>query len=223
MSNKTLLNAVNDMFKMANIIAGDADSLTSLTDSARQGDIDYCVIALNQVIDELYTSDRDPSPSQQATSTITLATGTRSYSLVANYVRLHWPLIDKTHSQYIWQEEQGYDYLLSLDPEGDDDGLPYLGVVSPIDGTLYVYPTPTSADNGKIYTYQYDKNLGLSSASDTVPFNDTVYRAVVPAAFQIWKRERRNQFDEALFKTHLGRAARLLSGVPPSDHYSPRG
>ena len=93
MANKTLLNAVNDMFKTANLIAGDADALTSLTDSARQGDIDYCVIALNQVIDELYTSTGVARPAQQASSTITLATGTRAYSLVANYVRLHWPLI----------------------------------------------------------------------------------------------------------------------------------
>src|SRR5512138_2088024 len=98
---KTLLNAVNDMFKLAGIISGDADALTSLTDSARQTDIDHCVIALNEVIDELYTIGDISRPNQQAASTVTLVTGTRNYTLATNYVRLHWPLIDHTNSQYI--------------------------------------------------------------------------------------------------------------------------
>lgn len=222
MPNKTLLEAVNDMFKMAHIIAGDADALTTLTDSARQADIDYCVIALNQVIDELYTSSDEPRPTQQAESTITLATGTRAYALATNYVRLHWPLIDKTNGQYIYEYEEDYNDILEDDPEQVWSGLPTYGVIRPTDGKLYVNAAPTSADNGKVYTYQYDQDMELSLAADEVPFNNTIYRAVIPAAFQVWKRERRDQFDPELFKAHFGRAARLLSGVAPSDNYCPR-
>jgi len=219
---KTLLNATNDMFKMAGLISGDADALTTLTDSARQKDIDWCGIALNQVIDELYTSASISNDSQQAEDTITLATNTRNYTLHTNLVRLHWPLIDKTHTQFIFEFAPGYDELLKLDPEVNDTGLPFLGCIRPTDGALYVFPTPTSAYNGYVYTYQYDKDLALSVASDTVPFNDTIYRAVIAAAFQVWKRERRDQFDAQLFKAHFGRAARLLSSRAPDEDYSPR-
>lgn len=218
---KTLLNSVNDMFKLASLTAGDQDALTSLTDSARQHDIDACVLALNQTIDELYSSSEVPMPEQRAESTITLVTGTRAYSLATNYNRLHWPFIDKNNSNYIY-EYSSYDDLLVRDPEQDDTGLPTYGVIRPNDSKLYLDVAPTAVENGAIYTYQYDKDLELSAASDQVPFNNVVYRAVIPAAFQVWKRERRAEFDEGLYRAHLGRASRLLTLVPQRTHYSPR-
>lgn len=219
---KTLLNSVNDLFKLANLAAGDQDALTSLTDSARQHDIDSCILALNQTIDELYSSSELAMPQQQAESTIVLATGTRFYSLATNFNRLHWPLIDKTNQNYIYQYSGTYDDLLALDPEQDDTGLPLWGVIRPTDSKLFLNVAPTSAENGNTYTYQYDKDLELSASSDTVPFNNVVYRAVIPAAFQAWKRERRGEFDQGLFKAHIGRASRLLTQVNQRSHYCPR-
>ena len=219
---KTLLNAVNDMFRMAELISGDAAELTSLTDSARQGDIDYCVISLRQTIDELYTAVGKALPEQQAEDTITLVAGERGYTLADNFIRLHWPLLDTTNSQFILQFSGEYDALLRLDIEQDDTGVPVLGVIRPTDSKLYVYPTPTAQDDGKVYTYQYDREFALDSADDEFPFNDVVYRAVTPAAFQLWKRERRDQFDQELFKAHIGRAARLLPRIGPRANYSPR-
>ena len=219
---KTLLQAINDLFKRASLIAGDANALTSLTDSARQVDIDQCVQVINEGIDELYSSHSIPRPNQTASATITLATNTRAYALNSGLVRLHWPLIDKTNSQFIREYGPGYDALLSLDPEQDDTGLPMWGVIRPTDGYLFLERAPTSADNGKVYTYQYDKDTVLSLLTDTVPFNDEIYRAMVPAWMQLWKRERRGEFDQALFKGNLGRAARLLPMMAPRTSYNPR-
>ncbi len=222
MANKTLLNSVNDLFKLANLTAGDQDALTTLTDTARQHDIDAAILAVNQTIDEMYATLDESRPSQQAQSTITLATSTRNYTLATNYVRLHWPLIDKTNGQYIYEYEGDYDDLLELDPETTSTGLPIWAVIRPTDGALYVFPTPTSADNGKVYTYQYDQDTELTAAASTVPFNNFVYRAFIPAAFQLWKRERRGEFDTQLFKVHLGRALRRMPQVGASDNYNPR-
>lgn len=219
---KTLLNCVNDLFKLANLTAGDADALTTLTDSARQHDIDASILAVNQTIDEMYSTIDEALPQQQASSTITLVTGQRNYSLVSNFVRLHWPLIDHTNAQYIYEFDGSYDDILEIDPEVDNTGTPYWAVIRPTDGSLYVYPTPTSAENGNIYTYQYDQDTELTAAASTVPFNNFVYRAFIPAAFQIWKRERRGEFDAALFKQHLGRALRRLPRVGAKDNYNPR-
>ncbi len=207
---------------MAELTVGDADALTSLTDSARQHDIDYCVIAVNQTIDEMYSTADMALPQQQASSTITLVTNTRNYTLASNFVKLHWPLIDHTNSQYIYQFPGTYDDILELDPEVDDTGVPMVGVIRPTDSSLYIYPTPTSEENGNVYTYQYDQDTELTAAASTVPFNNFVYRAFLPAAFQVWKRERRGEFDQGLFKTHLGRAMRRLGQVGQSDSYNPR-
>ncbi len=223
MANKTLLNAVNEILKRANEVAGDAAALTTLTDSARQHPIDLCVQVINEGVDELYSATGKPIPQEQKQGTITLVTATRQYALASDLIQMRFPLIDKTNTQYIWEFPGDYNDMLLLDPEQDDTGQPRWAAISPVNGYLHLDRAPTSIENGRIYTYQYDKNLGMSLAADTVPFNDAAFRAMVPVWVQLYKREKRNEFDEGLFKTSLGRAARLATMVQPRSSYNPRG
>lgn len=219
---KTLLDATNEILKRTGIIAGDAAALTTLTDSARQRAIDICVQVVNEGNDELYSASRAPMPKEQAESSIALVTGTRSYSLASDLVQLRFPLIDKTNTQFIYEYPGGYNAMLLADPEQDDTGLPHYGAISPANGELHLDRAPTASENGNTYTYQYDKDLVLSAASDTVAFSDAVFRAMVPAWVQLWKREFRNEFDGDLFNASIGRASRLLSQAQPRDSYNPR-
>lgn len=219
---KTLLNSINEIFKRTGIIAGDAAALTSLTDSARQRSVDLAIQVINEGIEELYSATSVPMPKEQAESTITLVTSTRSYTLATDLVQMRWPLIDKTNNQYIHEYPGGYNAILEADPEQDDTGLPRFAAIDPTDGALYLDVAPTANENGRIYTYQYDKDLALSAATDTVPFSDAVFRAMVPAWVQIWTRAMRNEFDEGLFNVSLGRAGRLLTQNQPRQNYNPR-
>jgi hypothetical protein len=219
---KTLLNAVNEILKRVGNVHGDSGELTSLTSSARQRPIDIAVQVVNEGIDELYTACRLPLPLSQAESTITLVASDRDYSLASDLVQMRWPLIDKTNAQYIYPYPGGYNGILVNDPEQDDTGLPYYAAISPVDGTLYLDRLPTSAEAGRIYTYQYDKDLVLSDKADTVPFSDTVFRAMVPAWAQLWRRDQQKDFDAAIFRMSVGRAASALSKVLPRDDYNPR-
>lgn len=219
---KSLLNAVNEILKRASVVAGDAGALTTLTDSARQVDIDQAVQVINEGIDALYVTCELPFPSGQGESTVTLATGTRAYSLASGLLRMRWPLVDKTNTQFIFEYPNGYNALLLLDPEQNDTGTPYFAAIRPTDGMLHMDRAPTATENGRIYTYQYDKNIGLSAASDTVPFNDAVFRAMVPAWVQLWKRERRNEFDTALYRSAFAQAATYLTQATPRTSWLPR-
>jgi hypothetical protein len=219
---KTLLNAVNEILVRVGNVHGDTGLLASLTSSARQRPIDIAIQVVNEGIDELYTTCRLPLPLSQAESTITLVASDRDYSLASDLVQMRWPLIDKTNAQYIHPYPGGYNAILVNDPEQDDTGLPYYGAISPVDGTLYLDRLPTSADAGRIYTYQYDKDLVLTDKDDTVPFNDTVFRAMVPAWAQLWRRDQQKEFDAAIFRMSVGRAAGLLSKALPRDDYNPR-
>lgn len=219
---KTLLNALNEVLKRVNVIAGDAAALTTLTDSARQHPIDVTVQVINEGIDELYLTMNKPKPQGQAESTITLATGDRSYALAAGLIRLRWPLIDKTNTQFLSEYPGGYNGLLQLDVEQDGTGQPHWAAISPVNGELFLDRAPTSAENGRVYTYQYDKTLALSVATDTVPFNDAAFRAMVPTWVQLYKREMRNEFDTELYHASIGRAARAAVQSVPRDSYSPR-
>lgn len=219
---QTLLNSVNEVLKRVHVIQGDSGALTTLTDSARQGYIDVAVQVINEGMEELYSTVGRPLPKELASSTITLATGDRDYALAADLVSMHWPLIDRTNNQFIHEYPGGYLGLLELDPEQDDTGLPRFGVISPEDGELYLDTAPTSSENGRTYTYQYDKDISMSVAADTVPFGDAVFRAMVPVWSQLWQREERSKFDAELFRANLGRAGRLLTQKPLRSSWSPR-
>lgn len=219
---KTLLNSVNEILKRVSVISGDAGALTSLADSPRQVAIDIAVQVVNEGIDDLYAVTDIAHPNEQAESTMTLVTSTRAYTLASDLIQLRYPMIDKTNNQYIGEYPGGYNALLIADPEQDDTGLPMYGAFRPTDGKFYLDRAPTSVENGRVYTYQYDKNLALSILTDTVPFNDAVFRAMVPSWVQLWKRERQNEFDAGLYRASVGRAAALLSQKQPRTSYSPR-
>jgi hypothetical protein len=219
----TLLDAVNETLKRVNVIAGNAGLLASLTSSSIQHNIDIAVQVTNEGIDELYSSSNKSLPNEQAESTITLATGIREYSLAADLVTLIWEMIDKPNSQYLFEYTEGYNALLLLDPQQTNTGLPTWGVISPINGKLRLDRAPDSASNGRTYTYQYEKNLALVNATDLVPFNDATFRAMVPCWVQLYKREMRNEFDQALFMQAIGRASRFVTEEKMRENYSPRG
>lgn len=220
---KTLLNGVNEILKRTGVIAGDAGALTTLTDTARQVSIDIAVQVINEGIAALYETSEVALPNEQAESTLTLVTSTRAYTLASDLVQIRWPMIDRTHNQYIHDYPGGYNAMLQGDPEQNDTGLPHYAAIRPTDGKLYLDRAPTSDDNGRVYYYQYDKDLVMATAAATVPFSDTVFRSMVPVWVQLWKRERRKEFDGELYRINLGAACAALTQKQQRTHYSPRG
>ena len=219
---KTLLNAVNEILKRLSLIAGDSGELTSLTDSARQPAIDISVQVINEAVDRMYYASNLMMPTGQAEDTITLLQGVRTYALAADLVRLRYPFIDRVNTQHLFEFKGGYNQILIFDPELDDVGLPHFGAISPVDGQFFVDRAPRVEEAGRVYFYQYDKDLSLEFATDLFPFTDAVFRALVPAWVQLWKRERRNQFDDGLFAAGMGLASRLLTRKIIRSSYSPR-
>lgn len=219
MANKTLLNSVNEVLKRVGVIAGDAGALSSLTDSARQVFIDTAVQVINEGITDIYATSGIAHPNEQAESTMTLVTATRAYTLASDLVQLRFPMRDKTNNQRIYEYPGGYNAMLDGDPEQDDTGLPMYGAFRATDGKFHLDRAPTSVENGRVYTYQYDKSLLLTAAANTVPFNDTVWTKMVPVWSQLWRRDRQNSFDAAIYKTNLGIAAGYLSQKQPRDNY----
>jgi hypothetical protein len=220
---KTLLNATNEVLKRVNEIAGDAGLLTTLTDSARQHVIDIAIQVVNEGIVALYATTDIAQPQEQKEGTLTLATGTREYTLATDLVQLRFPFIDRTNGQYITEYPGSYDDMLILDLHQDFTGLPRWGKISPVNSKLHLDRAPTSVENGRAYIYQYDKSLLMTSASDTVPFSDSVFAMMVGPWAQLWKREMRNEFDVSLYRDNIGVAGRLMTQVQPRESYSPRG
>lgn len=223
MANHTLLDCVNQTLMRANWIdTANVGLLSSLTYSPLQHEIDICVQVVNEGVDELYNSTDISLPLEGAESSITLATGTREYSLASNLVVLTWPIVNRVNNQYLTQWQGTYNDFLLIDPQQNQSGLPILAMISPITGFLRVDRAPDSTNNGQVYTYEYQKDTGMVNSTDTVPFNNTVFRSMVPVWVQLLKRELRNEFDQNLYDIALGRASRTVTEEPWKDNWAPR-
>lgn len=219
---KTLLDGVNDVLKRVGLISGISGEIASLTDSAHQVAIDSAVQMWNEAIAELYTTSGEQFSNQSSESTITLLEGQRAYTLPTNMVRMEFPLIDKTNSQFIYEWEGEYQDFLISDPEQDDSGLPVWAVIRPTDGRLFLDREPTANDAGRVYTYQYERDLSLVLATDTMPFSDSVYVSMVPVVAEFYSKERKNSFDPDAVNRNFSRAGRQLRQVMPNTSYNPR-
>lgn len=221
-SDATLLDGVNYVLKKARLIQGDSGELTSLSDSPRQVWIDQIVQAWNETVEELYSVTGTPMPKELAEATITLVTDDRDYALASNLNILYWPFLNETNGQYIHESTGGYLALVARQPiPADYTGLPIYGTIRPTDGELYLDRIPTSSENGLVYKYRYDKDLSLSAVTDNFPFKNNIFRALVPAVTEIFNIYHRREFNDSLYSTSMGRAARLLSQKPIKTSYLP--
>ena len=226
---KTLLNAVNDTLKRLAYIKGNSGELSSLTDSQRQVMIDLAVASWNETIIDLYDVSELQFPNEMATATITLVTSTRAYVLPSDLTFIRFPLINTTNGYTIEAYPGGWEQMRrdQLQPS-NYTGRPNYGVVRPSDGYLYLDRIPQSADNGLAYTLTYDKSLLMAVAADTVPFNNDIYTALIPAVVEKIKMERDEQNDTKYavsakkYRTSLGKAASMLMQQQPKTSYAAR-
>lgn len=219
---KTLLNCCNEVLKRVQLIQGDSGTLTSLTDSARQVYIDTAVQMWNETIDELYSISDKPKPKELAENTITLVTSTRAYVLQTDVIQLYWPFQDETNGRYLLEYPGGYTELVKsqLIP-ANYTGLPIYGCIRPTDSYIYLDRIPTSNENGLVYKYRYDKDLVMTTAAATVPFTDIVFRDLVPAVAEMWKKQHNNKFDNGVYWNAMGKASRHLLGLQQRDSWTP--
>lgn len=218
---ETLLKGVNEVLKKVGMVTGDATELTSFTDSGRQRWIDVAIQAWNEAIDELYSNSGQPRPNRFSEGTITLVAGTRAYA-VSDAQRIFWPFREDTNGWRIEEYTPGYQTLVAsqLVP-ANYTGRPLFGCIRPTDGYVYLDRIPQSGEAGLVFTYGYESDAELALTTDTMPFNDGVFRAMIPAVAQLWERQEKQRFDDAIFQLSLGRAARFLPRTPPRDSWLP--
>lgn len=220
---KTLLNGVNEVLIKMKVIQGDSGLLTTLSDSPRQIYIDQAVQAWNEALEELYSRSGKPLPKELAENSITLVTSDRDYALETDLVALRWPFHNRVNGEYIHEWKKGYHDLITSQPQPAQwTGLATYAAIRPTDGQLYLERIPTAEENGKVFFYNYDKDVSVSLAADTFPFDDDVFRAMVPVVADIVEIRLNRSVETPLLNTNFGRASRLLTKQPMRDNWLPR-
>ena len=217
---KTLLNGVNEVLKRVSVINSNSE-LGSLTESGKQVWIDIAIQVWNEAIDELYATMGTMKPQALATQQITLTTGAGSnvYALTNDIVELIWPFKCIAKNNILTQYPGGWEGLWRDQIDNSDfTGQPRYAAIYPYNASglfsIVIDTFPTSEEVGDIYAYAYKRELVLTDATDTMPFNDTVFRAMVPAVAELWSKEQKKDFDADVFSVSIGRAARLARGIP---------
>ena len=80
------LSAVNRVLRLAGIIAGYDDNLTSFSDTQHEAMSNLAQISIQDELNDL-VADK-VLPYEQATAFITIVTGTRIYSLANDFIRM---------------------------------------------------------------------------------------------------------------------------------------
>lgn len=216
----TFLEGVNDVLNRVHITSVNG-AITSFTDSGRQVHIDLAKQLWNEAIDTLYEITNLPRVQETGVTNITLVSGQREYDFPSGFVQIRWPLIDETNGYEIREYPGGYEAMRreQLQPS-QWTGLPNFAAINPTSGDLRMDRAPDADSNGLVFVLLYDKNNGMSAATDVIPVpNDPCYRACVGAIAEIWELRKRDDFDAGIFRSSLARAAAFMSQTPRRTHW----
>jgi len=221
---KTLLDGVNEVLKRVGVIQGESQEFSSLVSTSRQQSIDVCVQVWNETIDNAFSKTNQPLTRETEERDIVLANGVREYKLPSNLVTIRWPLLDSDNTQFITAYPGGYRQLrIDLSVQDNPTGIPMLGAINSSNNLLSLDRTPTSIEAGRTYKLFYDRDTEMVDAGDLFPFDDIVFRSLVPAVAHVWREAKQKPFDKGERDKALATAMRYLRQSEPSEKWTPTG
>jgi len=161
--------AVTRIMRAETILRGDTDAPTTFSDLQHGATIQLAQVAIQDELNEL-TSDNILPYEHSTSGSIATTNGTRSYSLASDFTRFYGVPMLLTGTTQIFEYRGGEERLKLVFPSYKTDaGTPswfYFDLATT--KKIAFYPVPTSADT---YTYDYEKDVSVTSATDTLPFH----------------------------------------------------
>lgn len=227
----TFLDGVNRILRINHVIRGDDDAVTTFSDTQHSADIQKAQIAIQSEISEI-SSDR-LIPYEKTTATISLVTGTRTYAVETDFIRFFGSLpsfYDSTDNTRIYEYSGGEDTLMNVDYQYKTiQGSPmYWYWNNTTTKQVAFYNVPSSSYNGRSLSYDYEKSINVSIASDTLPFhnNDEYYAFVDMAArrfrFMITERPAGELLTDPTYSNAKSRLYNLLKPTNSVNFYGKR-
>lgn len=169
----TLLDAVNRLLRASGILRGDDDALSNFSSTQHNAAMNIAIVALQSELSDLL-ADR-LIPYEKTSSSIATVSGTRVYSLAADFVRFFGQmpfLYNAADNVQIFEYRGGVDALRhAVLDYATQSGSPYYWYYE--DTTtkqIGLFPVPDSVET---LTYDYERDLSMSAATDTLPFHST--------------------------------------------------
>lgn len=224
----TFLDGVNRLFRINGVIRGDDDALTTFSDTQHSSDIQIAQIAIQDELSEI-VSER-LIPYEKTSSTLTLLTGTRVYTLASDFVRFYGDrpsFYDSTDNVRIYEYAGGENLLKDqIYTYATDQGSPTWWYWD--DATskkVAFFSVPNSTYNNRSISYDYEKDVSVTLVTDTLPFHNTIEaNAFIQAAarrfhFMIADKPQGLLTEDATYQNAKSRLYNLLRPTNPSKFY----
>jgi len=220
------LSAVTRIMRAESIIRGDTDAPTTFSDLQHGATINLAQIAIQDELQELVADNVLPYE-HAGTGSIVTAASTRSYSLPSDFVRFFGtPSLYEAATNTRLYEYKGGEVKLMHDfydykTQSSTPQWFYFDMTTT--KKLAFWPVPNDA---KTYTFDYEKDVSVTAASDTLPFhNEIEAQAFCRLAARRFKFLYQ-KMDAALLANdpeHMKAKATLIlliSGAAPASQYA---
>jgi hypothetical protein len=228
----TFLQLVNRILRMNGQIRGDTDAITTFSETQHNAATQIAIVCSQDELTDLI-SDR-LIPYERTSSTVTFVTNTMSYTLASNFVRFY----GKPHFYNATQQRQIYEYPGGLETlqiqifnHSTQYGQPNWFFSDPTTTKkVGFFQVPSSAENAQVWTYEYEKSVMISVATDTVPLhNDEEANAFAQMAgrrFKFMFEDVSGKMDieqvldkDVTYRRAKARLAALIVGMNPGKKY----
>ena len=169
----TFLGAVNRILRITGIIRGDTDVIQTFSDLQHGATLNLAIIAIQDTFTDIMAFY--DFPAERGTASLTMVTGQQAYPLATDFVEF-WQdgafFYDATGSNHIFEYPGGERQLnRSIFTYRTDLGSPNWWYY--IEGTskqVGFYQVPNSVYGGRVFTYDYEKDIVPTQATDQMPF-----------------------------------------------------
>lgn len=229
----TFLECITRILRTNGFLRGDTDAPTSFSDTNHNASIQTAQIAVQDELTAL-TAER-LVPYEKTSSTITLANGTRTYALAADFIGFygHPHFYDSTANRLIPEWPGGQESLQVSDFQYlTRTGTPNWWYWEPTTTKkVGFYHVPDSTFDGRSLTYHYEKSVLVTVAADTMPFHNTeeanAFTTMAARRFKFMFEDVRNEADivrildnDMSYRNAKATLIRLMKGVNPSGFYT---
>lgn len=167
------LGAVNRILRLTGVIRGDTDPIQTFSDLQHGATMNLAIIAVQDTFTDLMAFY--DFPSERASSFITCVTNQRAYALPSDFVQF-WEdrqtLYDAVGSNMLYEYTGGEKQLSkSVWTYQTDKGSPnWWYYIEGATKQIGLYQIPDATFNGRVLTFDYEKDIVPVNATDTMPF-----------------------------------------------------
>jgi hypothetical protein len=230
----TFLEGVARVLELNGIIRGDTDVPSSFSDTNHNASMRIARLAIQDELASL-VADR-LIPFEKTSSTITLATSTRTYTLDSTFINFYGlpHFYDATDNRIIPMWPGGQEKLMLADFKYQTtEGTPTWWYWEPTTSKkVGFYHVPNSTYNNRSLTYHFEKSVYVSLSTDTLPFHlaeeSDTFCIMAGRRFKFLFEDVKNEMDiqrildnDISYRSAKGTLIRLMRGTNAPGYYAP--